>query len=133
MVRSIGATLRILAGALWIQFLANQLFDPLREGTLYNLRAVFNLIMAACILAVIAIGFIRKAEVRLSFERYATREYIESNFMAYGGIVLLHAFLWNWIGSRSSSLSLPWLWIVIETSLPVLTYTAGRSLTHREY
>lgn len=133
MVRPIGAALRILAGVLWLQFPANQLFDPLREGALYDLRVVFNPVMAVCILAVTAIGFIRKSEVRLSFERYATKEYVESNVMAYGGIVLLHVFLWNWIGARNSSLSLPWLWIVIEISLPILAYTAGRSLTHRDY
>lgn len=61
MARPIGAALRTLTGTLEIQFLASQLFDPLRE-------------MAVCLLAMTALGFIRRAEVRLSFERFSTRE-----------------------------------------------------------
>ena len=80
---------------------------------MYDLRVVLDPLLAVCILAVISIGFIGKSEIRLSFEKHKTREYAESNFMAYGGIVLLDVFLWNWASERNSSLGLPWLWIVV--------------------
>ena len=122
--------MQVFAVVFWLQFVAIQLYDPASEGIGALIWTIFDPFVAAGALITIYIGFRKKLDVDNSDERGLTREYFEANVTLYGGIILFHALLWNWIGSRlvEPAMSLHWLWIFIDISVPLLLFPVGRQL-----
>ena len=118
----------------WVQFLAILFYDPAQEGVGFQIWSVLDPLMVLAILVTIWSAFRRKVEIDSLSESSLSREYIETNIALYGGIALLAALLWNWIGSRWSYplVSFQWLWILIDLTLPLLLFSAGRRLIKTE-
>ncbi len=134
MNKIMGSFLKVLAVVVWVQFLAILFYDPAQEGVGFQIWSVLDPLMVLAILITIWSAFRRKVEVdRLSVSSLS-REYIETNIALYGGVALLAALLWNWIGSRWSYplVSFQWLWILIDLTLPLLLFSVGRRLTKTE-
>jgi len=129
-----GNYLKVLAVVVWVQFLAILFYDPVQEGVGFQIWSVLDPLMVLAILITIWFAFRRKVEVDSLSESILSREYIEINIALYGGIALLAALLWNWIGSRWSYplVSFQWLWILIDLTLPLLLFSVGRRLTKTE-
>ena len=134
MNKTMGNYLKVLAVVVWVQFLAILFYDPAQEGVGFQIWSVLDPLMVLAILITIWSAFRRKAEVDSLSERSLSRNYIEANIALYGGIALLAALLWNWIGSRWSYplVSFQWLWILIDLTLPLLLFSVGRRLTKTE-
>ncbi|MCY3899431.1 MAG: hypothetical protein OXO50_20930 [Caldilineaceae bacterium] len=134
MNKIMGNYLKVLAVVVWVQFLAILFYDPAQEGVGFQIWSVLDPLMVLAILITIWFAFRRKVEVDSLSESILSREYIEINIALYGGIALLAALLWNWIGSRWSYplVSFQWLWILIDLTLPLLLFSVGRRLTKTE-
>ncbi|MDE0311388.1 MAG: hypothetical protein OXI52_03920 [Caldilineaceae bacterium] len=134
MNKIMGNYLKVLAVVVWVQFLAILFYDPAQEGVGFQIWSVLDPLMVLAILITIWFAFRRKVEVDSLSESNLSREYIEINIALYGGIALLAALLWNWIGSRWSYplVSFQWLWILIDLTLPLLLFSVGRRLTKTE-
>ncbi|MDE0198902.1 MAG: hypothetical protein OXK78_11965 [Caldilineaceae bacterium] len=130
MKRIVGIAMQVFAVVFWIQFVAIQLYDPMSEGFGALVWTIFDPFVAAGTLITIYVGFRRKLDVDNSQVGGLTKEYFEANLTLYGGIILIHALLWNWIGSRllEPEMSLQWLWIFIDISVPLLLFPVGRHL-----
>ena len=129
-----GNFLKGVAVVVWVQFLAILFYDPAQEGVGFQVWSVLDPLMVLAILITIWSAFRRKVEIDTLSESSLSREYIETNIALYGGIALLAALLWNWIGSRWSYplVSFQWLWILIDLTLPLLLFSAGRRLIKTE-
>ena len=134
MNKIMGNYLKVLAVVVWVQFLAILFYDPAQEGVGFQIWSVLDPLMVLAILITIWSAFRRKVEVDSLSESSLSRNYIEANIALYGGIALLAALLWNWIGSRWSYplVSFQWLWILIDLTLPLLLFSVGRRLTKTE-
>ncbi|MDE0463310.1 MAG: hypothetical protein OXH93_12920 [Caldilineaceae bacterium] len=134
MNKIMGNFLKGVAVVVWVQFLAILFYDPAQEGVGFQIWSVLDPLMVLAILVTIWSAFRRKVEIDSLSESSLSREYIETNIALYGGIALLAALLWNWIGSRWSYplVSFQWLWILIDLTLPLLLISAGRRLIKTE-
>lgn len=134
MNKIMGNFLKVLAVVVWVQFLAILFYDPAQEGVGFQIWSVLDPLMVLAMLITIWFAFRRKVEIDSLSESSLSREYIEANIALYGGIALLAALLWNWIGSRWSYplVSFQWLWILIDLTLPLLLFSVGRRLTKTE-
>ncbi|MCY4079858.1 MAG: hypothetical protein OXF54_06425 [Caldilineaceae bacterium] len=134
MNKIMGNYLKVLAVVVWVQFLAILFYDPAQEGVGFQIWSVLDPLMVLAILITIWSAFRRKVVIDSLSESSLSREYIETNLALYGGIALLAALLWNWIGSRWSYplVSFQWLWILIDLTLPLLLFSVGRRLTKTE-
>ena len=130
MKKVVGIAMQVFAVVFWVQFVAIQLYDPTSEGFGALVWKIFDPIVAAGALITIYVGLRRKQDVDNAQEGGLTKEYFEANVTLYGGIILIHALLWNWVGSRllEPEMSLPWLWIFIDISVPLLLFPVGRHL-----
>ena len=134
MNKILGTSLKVLAVVVWVQFLAILFYDPAQEGVGFEIWSVLDPLMVIAILVTIWFAFRRKKEIDSLEESGLTKDYFEVNIALYGGVALLAALLWNWIGSRWSYplVSFQWLWILIDLTLPLLLFSAGRRLTRSE-
>ena len=134
MNKIMGNFLKVLAVVVWVQFLAILFYDPAQEGVGFQIWSVLDPLMVLAMLITIWFAFRWKVEIDSLSESSLTREYIETNVALYGGVALLAALLWNWIGSRWSYplVSFQWLWILIDLTLPLLLFSVGRRLTRTE-
>jgi len=132
--RIMGNFLKVLAVVVWVQFLAILFYDPAQEGVGFQIWSVLDPLMVLAMLITLWFAFRWKVEIDSLSESSLTREYIETNVALYGGVALLAALLWNWIGSRWSYplVSFQWLWILIDLTLPLLLFSVGRRLTRTE-
>lgn len=130
MKRIVGIAMQVFAVVFWVQFVAIQLYDPMSEGFGAQVWQIFDPFVAAGALNTIYVGFRRKQDVDSAPDGGLTKEYFEANVTMYGGIILVHALLWNWIGSRllEPEMSLHWLWIFIDISVPLILFPVGRYL-----
>ncbi len=130
MKKIVGIAMQVFAVVFWVQFVAIQLYDPASEGFGALVWQIFDPFVAAGALITIYVGFRRKQDVDRAEEGGLTKEYFEANLTLYGGIILIHALLWNWIGSRllEPEMSLHWLWIFIDIFVPLVLFPVGRYL-----
>jgi len=128
--RILGTVLQVVAVAVWVQFVANQFYDPGQTGLAFQVWSVLNPINVLCLLVTILVGVQRKRHLASADRRALTKDYFEANLALYGGIALLHAVLWNWLGSRFSdpAISFRWIWILVDITLPLLLFSTGRYL-----
>lgn len=134
MNKIMGNFLKVLAVVVWVQFLAILFYDPAQEGVGFQIWSVLDPLMVLAMLITIWFAFRKKVEIDNLSEGNLSRDYIETNIALYGGIALLAALMWNWIGSRWSYplVSFQWLWILIDLTLPLLLFSVGRRLTKTE-
>ncbi len=134
MKRIVGIAMQVFAVVFWLQFVAIQLYDPMSEGFGALVWTIFDPFVAAGTLITIYVGLRRKQDVDKAQDGGLTKEYFEANLTLYGGIILIHALLWNWIGSRllEPEMSLQWLWIFIDISVPLLLFPVGRHLANSD-
>jgi len=132
--RVLGIALQVFAVVFWIQFVAIKLYDPTSEGIGSVVWTILDPFVAAGTLITIYVGFRRKQIFDSANEGGLGKEYFEANLMFYGGIILVHALLWNWIGSRlvEPQMSLGWLWVFIDISVPIVLFPVGRHLAKVE-
>jgi len=128
--RILGTVLQVVAVVVWIQFVANQFYDPGQTGLAFQVWSVLNPINVLCLLVAILVGVQRKRHLAGAEKGTLTKDYFEANVALYGGIALLHAVLWNWFGSRFSdpAISFRWIWILVDIILPLLLFSTGRYL-----
>lgn len=134
MNRILGTFLKVLAVVVWVQFLAILFYDPAQEGLGFQIWSVLDPLMVIAILIAIWVAFGMKTEIDSTEDNSLSKDYFEANIALYGGIALLAALLWNWIGSRWAYplVSFQWLWILIDLTLPLLLFSTGRRLTERD-
>ena len=104
-------------------FLANQIYDPLLEGTASSIWRVLNPLMVAALLLVLLVAFARKRRCDARQEdRALDREYLEANGTFYYAAALFLMLLWNWFGVEWAEPvnSIGLLWIVIDATFPLL-------------
>ena len=104
-------------------FLANQIYDPLLEGTASSVWRVVNPLMVAALLLVLIVAFARKRRCDARREdRALDREYLEANGTFYYAAALFLMLLWNWFGVEWAEPvnSIGLLWIVIDATFPLL-------------
>ncbi len=130
MKKALGIALQLLAIVVWVLFIATQLYDPQLEGAGLAIWRVLDPIMVLGALVAVFVAFDRKRRHDSSAATGMTRDYFEANVILYGGIALLHALLWHWIGFQFSDPSTThlWLWAIIAISLPLLLGPTGRRL-----
>ena len=130
MKKALGIALQLLAMVVWVLFIATQLYDPQLEGAGLVIWRVLAPIMVLGVLVAVYVAFDRKRRHDSSTATGLTRDYFEANVILYGGIALLHAILWNWIGFQFSDPATThlWLWATIAISLPLLLGPTGRRL-----
>ena len=130
MKKALGIALQLLAIVVWVQFLAKQLYDPQLEAAGLVIWRVLDPLMVLGVLVAVFVAFDRKRHHDSSAATGLTRDYFEANVTLYGGMALLHALLWNWLGFQFSdpATTHQWLWAIIDISIPLLLVSTGRRL-----
>lgn len=132
--RALGAALQVLAVVVWIQFVANQLYDPMSKGLSGTVWDILNPILVLGLLVVMWVGWQRKRAYDSGEEGGLSTEYFEANLTLYVGIALFHLYLWNWSGKdfSAAAVSFHWVWILIDIAVPLILLSAGRFLVKRD-
>ena len=131
LMRLAAAYLILLALVIAGHFLATQIYDPFLEGVSLDVWLILDKMMVAGAIIVILVAFARKRN--LEPDGPVSRDYLEANFTFYYGAALLLALLWNWFGvewvdpPNAEAL----LWILIDTTLPLLMASTGIRLLRK--
>lgn len=122
--------LRVLAVALYVQYISSQLYEPLAEGTAATVYSILDPLLVLGMIIVLYYAFQRKRAVDGSPDNAVTREYLEANGVLYSGVALFIALLWNWIGFEfvDPENSYSWLWTIIDITLPLLFFASSVQL-----
>lgn len=123
--RVVGGLLLLVAALVAIYFIVDQL-DAL--PSLWN--ALNYLIAPAIVLGVIFTQIRKRALKSAGLDRILTRQYIETNTLAYGFVVMALLFFWNWFhelveGDVESSVLRSLAWVVINVAFPLLAASLG--------
>ncbi|MXY45557.1 MAG: hypothetical protein F4Y44_00960 [Chloroflexi bacterium] len=128
LIRVVGVLLLLTAAFVAIYFVVDQL------DILPSLWNALNYPMALAILLGIAFTQIRKRKLESDgLDRILTRQYIETNILAYGFIIIALLFFWNWFheltesdaeGSTLRSLT----WVAVDVAFPLLAASLGSRL-----
>ena len=126
--RLVGAYLVGLGAIVAVHFITTQFYDPTWTGDSIAVWQVLDPLMAIGIVIVLITAFQGKCGLdRQSNGDTVSRQYLETNFTFYFGIVLFIGLLWNWIGvgfiepTNDNVL----LWLLIDTTLPPFVGAAG--------
>ena len=127
----LGLLLKILAAAIYLQFIGTQIYDPLAADVGGVIWQILNPLMVLGLVVAIVLSYNRKRNVDSVGEDRVTREYLEANCVFYLGIALMAGMLWNWIGSEvpDPDNTIAPLWTVIDVTLPLLLFATGAQLT----
>lgn len=118
----------IVAAVVAIYFVVEQL------GALPSLWQYLNYPMALCILLGVVFTQIRKRRLEAAgLDRILTRQYTETNILAYGFIALSMLFFWNWIyelveGDAEGDTLRSLVWVGVDVAFPLLTASLGGRL-----
>lgn len=126
--------LRVLAIALYAQYIASQLYDPLGEGMAVTIYRILDPLLVLGLIIVLYYAFQRKRALDSGPDDGVTREYLEANGVLYFGIAIFVALLWSWIGFQFSNPenTAGWLWAVIDLTLPLLFFASSVQLLKSE-
>ncbi len=126
--------LKVLAIALYAQYIVSQLYDPLGEGMAVTIYRILDPLLVLGLIIVLYYAFQRKRALDSGPDDGVTREYLEANGVLYFGIAIFMALLWSWIGFQFSNPenSYGWLWAVIDITLPLLFFASSAQLVKSE-
>ena len=126
--------LKVLAIALYAQYIASQLYDPLGEGMAVTIYRILDPLLVLGLIIVLYYAFQRKRALDSGPDDGVTREYLEANGVLYFGIAIFVALLWSWIGFQFSNPenTAGWLWAVIDLTLPLLFFASSVQLLKSE-
>ena len=126
----LGLLLKILAAAIYLQFIGTQIYDHLAADVGGVIWQILNPLMVLGLVVAIVLSYNRKRNVDSVGEDRVTREYLEANCVFYLGIALMAGMLWNWIGSELSvpDNTVAPIWTVIDLIEPLLLFAVGRHL-----
>lgn len=134
-MKSLLATyLRVLAVALYVQYISSQFYDPAGEGLAVTVYRVLDPLLVLGLIVVVYYAYHRKRAVDIGPDEGVTREYLEANAVFYSAIALFVGMLWNYIGFQFSNPanSYAWLWTLIDITLPLLFYASSVQLLSTE-
>ncbi len=91
----VAAFLVIVGLAVFLNLIATPLYH---DGSLdYPLWKILNWFMAAAVLIILVVGFLRKRVLDKAGEEDAsTLDHVSGSFVFYGGVVLAMLFYWGW-------------------------------------
>ena len=93
--------------------------------------------IASCVVIVLALVFnyLRKRAYDMSRDEGINREYLESNSLFYGSVVLAMLFAFNWINLLANGATdigeLPlhdWVWAIVDVMIAVISGATGTYL-----
>ena len=129
---AVGVFLLLMAAIVAIYFVVGAL------RVLPSFWNTLNYPMALAILLGVIFTQIRKRRLEADgLDRILTRPYFETNFLAYGFIVISLLFYWNWFhelvrGDAEGNLLGSLTWVVINVSFAPLTASLGTRLLRGE-
>ena len=127
--KGLAATYMLLvAVAVAAHFLATQLYDPMLEGTAPTVWRILDPLMVIGVAAALIAAFARKRALDAGTdEQPVSREYLSANAMFYYSAALLIALLYNWFGVEFADPPNDdrQVWILIDTTLPILLAASG--------
>ena len=130
----LGMFLRVLAVAVWVQYIGAQFYDPGLTGLGLEIWRILDPLMVLGLFIVVVVAYQRKRAVDAAPDDGVTREYLEANGAFYFGVALLVGMLWNWIGFQWSNPASDQelLWTFIEITLPLVLFPASAQLLRSE-
>ena len=100
---------------------------------------IVNILSLIVLLASLGFNFARKTAATAASGDSVTREYLESNVLFYGTIIVLLLFLYNWISILVDGAigfnEVPVrdaIWVVIDIGLAIISTTTGMNLLRRQ-
>ena len=126
--------LRVLAVAVYVQFISSQFYDPTGDGAAETIYRILDPLLVLGMIIVVYYAFHRKRTVDAASDVSVTREYLEANGVLYLGVALFFGLLWNWIGFQfvDPTNSHGWLWTLIDLALPLLFFASSVQLLKEE-
>lgn len=126
--------LRVLAVALYVQFISSQFYDPTGDGVAETIYRILDPLLVLGMIIVVYYAYQRKRAVDATSDVSVTREYLEANGVLYVGVALFFGLLWNWIGFQfvDPTNSHGWLWTLIDLALPLLFFASSVQLLKEE-
>ena len=118
----------LVAVAVAAHFPVTQLYDPMLEGTALTVWRVLDPLMVIGVAAALIAAFARKRTLDAGAdEQPVSREYLSANAMFYYSAALLIALLYNWFGVEFADPPNDdgQVWILIDTTLPILLAASG--------
>ena len=79
----LGLLLKVLAAAIYLQFIGTQIYDPLAAGVGGVIWQILNPLMVLGLVVAIVLSYNRKRNVDSVGEDRVTREYLEANCVFY--------------------------------------------------
>lgn len=122
--------LKILAVVTYVQYIAQQFYDPVGDGVAETVYRILDPFLVLGTIIVVSYAFQRKRAVDAAPDDGVSREYIEANVVLYLSVALFFGLLWNWVGFQFSdpSNSVDWLWALLDLSLPLLFFASSTQL-----
>ena len=116
-------------------FIATQLYDPTLEGSALDVWRVLDPLMIVGVAIALVGALFRKLEDGDgSYTLGVSRDYLEANFAFYVSAMLLLLLTWNWLGFQfvEPPNDLPWLWLIIDSVVPLVLISAGFRMMRSE-
>jgi hypothetical protein len=118
----------LVAGAVALQFIVAQLYDPAGDGAATTVWRVLDPLMLAAMVMVLIAAFSRKRRLDAgTTDQPVYREYLEANVTFYYSAALFLVLLWNWLGFEwvSPPNDIFLVWLLIDVTLPLLLASTG--------
>lgn len=135
-LKRLAALYLILLGiAVASHFLATQLYDPTLEGSALDIWRVLDPLMVVGVFIALVWALLRKLENGDgTYNLGVSRDYLEANFAFYVSAVLLLLLTWNWLGFQfvEPPNDLGWLWLILDSVVPLLLLSTGIRLMRSE-
>ena len=135
-LKRLAALYLILLGiAVASHFLATQLYDPTLEGSALDIWRVLDPLMVVGVFIALVCALLRKLENGDgTYNLGVSRDYLEANFAFYVSAVLLLLLMWNWLGFQfvDPPNDLGWLWLILDSVVPLVLLSTGIRLMRSE-
>lgn len=132
--RVVAAYMLLVAVAVPVHLLVTRFYDSSLDETADAVWSILDPLMLVGLVVVLIVAYARKRQVEAGpADQPVHREYLEANVTLYFSAALFLMLLWNWFGFQwggpDSDIAL--LWIVIDTTVPLLTVSTAIRMWRR--
>ena len=132
--RVVAVYMLLVAVAVPVHLLVTRFYDSSLDETANAVWRILDPLMVVGLVVVLIVAYARKRQVDAGpAGQPVHREYLEANVTLYFSAALFLMLLWNWFGFQwgAPDSDMPLLWIVIDTTVPLLLAATAHRLWHK--
>ena len=132
--RLVAVYMVLVAVVVPLHLLITRFYDPALDDTANTVWSILDPLMVVGMVVVLIVAYARKRQVDAGpADQPVHREYLEANVTLYFSAALFLMLLWSWFGFQwgGPDSDIPLLWILIDTTVPLLLASTAHRLWHK--